>query len=88
MPRRRSPKCPKCNAAMIPIEYGFPDDALLEAAERGEVRIGGCIIDADNPDLVCEGAEHHGWQRAERGGLRAIALRGSPTWGASPAGGP
>jgi hypothetical protein len=60
---------------MIPIEYGFPDDKLIEAAGRGEVLIGGCIIEPDNPDFECQGPEQHLWQRAERGGLRAISLR-------------
>jgi len=79
MPRWSSPNCPKCNAAMIPIEYGVPDEELFEAAARGEVHIGGCIIDPDDPDIVCQGAERHCWQRAARGGLTAISLRAAQT---------
>jgi hypothetical protein len=62
---------------MTPIEYGFPDQTLIEAAERGEVQIGGCIIDPDNPDFECRGSGRHLWQKAERGGLRAISARSS-----------
>jgi hypothetical protein len=57
---------------MIPIEYGTPDEKLFGAAERGEVRIGGCIVEPDNPDFECLGAECHFWQRDADGILTTI----------------
>jgi NADP-dependent 3-hydroxy acid dehydrogenase YdfG len=42
------PKCPKCGGASIPILYGHPDSGGFEAAERGEVTLGGCTIDLDD----------------------------------------
>ena len=75
---RRVPKCPKCNAHMLPIEYGLPDAELLAEAERGEVLIGGCIVDPDCPEFACLGPEEHLWRRPERGGLAAVRHRGVP----------
>jgi hypothetical protein len=57
---------------MIPIEYGMPDEKLIEAAERGEAVIGGCIIEPTNPDFVCQGPECHQWQRDADRGLVAM----------------
>ena len=36
--------CPHCTGTMLPIAYGLPDGELFEAAERGEVSLGGCVI--------------------------------------------
>ena len=37
--------CARCGApAVVPIVYGLPDEALEQAATRGEVALGGCII--------------------------------------------
>jgi len=61
------------------LAVGLALSADAEAAARGEVHIGGCIIDPDDPDIVCQGAERHCWQRAARGGLTAISLRAAQT---------
>lgn len=38
--------CPSClTATVVPVVYGFPVDTTFEAAGRGEVVLGGCIID-------------------------------------------
>jgi hypothetical protein len=49
------PVCPHCGGQSIPIMYGFPAnlEAAFEAEERGEVVIGGCVIDDDNPIWSC-----------------------------------
>jgi hypothetical protein len=62
---------------MLPIAYGMPDDGLVEASERGEVEIGGCVIWPGNPDFVCQGTERHCWQRTVGGGLVAIGASGA-----------
>ena len=44
--------CARCGSTdVIPIVYGMPDFDLVEASERGEVILGGCIvtIGADPP---------------------------------------
>ena len=37
------PACPECASSenVIPIVYGYPSEELFEAAERGEVALGG-----------------------------------------------
>lgn len=38
--------CPTClTDTVVPVVYGFPVDTTFEAASRGEVVLGGCIID-------------------------------------------
>lgn len=55
--------CPACGARTVPIVYGMPGDtALFDAAERGELVLGGCAVEFDAPDLVCQGPVHHYWQ--------------------------
>jgi hypothetical protein len=61
-PGRRTkerPACPECHAKdTVPIVYGFPSYDTFEAADRGEVAIGGCVIEADNPRWGCPACEH------------------------------
>jgi hypothetical protein len=47
--------CPRCGAAIepVPIAYGYPTQETFEAADRGEVRLGGCIVEPESPDFVC-----------------------------------
>lgn len=42
----KKPKCPHCksNQAVVPIQYGYGGIELKEAQERGELKIGGCVI--------------------------------------------
>ena len=52
MSRPDAPQC--CGQPMTPIVYGRPSGkALFEAAERGEVVLGGCVISDDMPLFVC-----------------------------------
>lgn len=52
-------RCPICNGKVVPIVYGEPSCELFEAAERGEVVLGGCCIEVDEngcnmmPSWVC-----------------------------------
>jgi len=41
--------CRLCGGRTIPIAYGFPGDDLFEAAERGEIVLGGCVLSGDDP---------------------------------------
>ena len=47
-------KCPKCSAGLVEIVYGMPSYELFEAAERGEVVIGGCEVIGDGPKYHCK----------------------------------
>lgn len=39
--------CPKCGGKVVKIIYGEPTEELFEAADRGEVILGGCCIALD-----------------------------------------
>jgi len=43
-PRRRRRKCPEGGAVGVPITYVLPGPDSINAARRGGVFIGGCIV--------------------------------------------
>lgn len=47
--------CPACGGGTIPLEYGYPDEELFAAGERGEVAIGGCVVPPPSQEVgeVC-----------------------------------
>ena len=48
------PPCPTCGSRRaVPIVYGYPTSELFEEAERGDVRLGGCVIGTESPDYEC-----------------------------------
>ncbi len=57
--RSRPPEpCPACGSTdAIPIVYGFPGSALAEASMRGEVVLGGCMVQEGNPAWCCRRCE-------------------------------
>ena len=47
------PRCPACGADdVVPVVYGFPSADMLDAAERGEIVLGGCVVDPDSPGII------------------------------------
>ena len=54
------PTCPTCGAPGVLIVYGMPGPELFNAAERGEILIGGCVITGDDPTHGC--AAGHEWK--------------------------
>jgi hypothetical protein len=51
---KKKPTCPSCAATdLVPIVYGYPDSELFEAADRGEVAIGGCVVYGNDPKWLC-----------------------------------
>ena len=51
--RRKPVKCRHCGGKVAPVVYGEPGPEMMEAADRGEVVLGGCCIRADGPDYQC-----------------------------------
>jgi hypothetical protein len=49
--------CPRCGSAGIPIVYGLPSHELFEAADRGEVALGGCEVFDEQPRWRCGGVD-------------------------------
>ena len=47
-------KCPACGSrSTIPILYGLPLDEACDAAKRGEIALGGCLVWPDQPTHSC-----------------------------------
>lgn len=46
--------CTECGGRTIPIAYGYPGPGMMEAAERGEIELGGCVIFDEQPTRRCE----------------------------------
>lgn len=55
--------CPRCGGEALEIVYGYPGPDLFEASERGDVVLGGCIIEVDQPTASCTVC-HHAWAAA------------------------
>jgi hypothetical protein len=36
--------CPECNTRAAPVVYGLPSRGMFEAAQRGEIVLGGCCL--------------------------------------------
>ena len=51
--RRKPVKCKHCGGRVAPVLYGEPSPEMMDAADRGEVVLGGCCISADGPDYQC-----------------------------------
>jgi hypothetical protein len=51
--RSAPPPCSTCQAKMVPIVYGYPGHDLMEAAERGEVVLVGCVVMPHQPRWKC-----------------------------------
>ena len=49
-------RCPRCGSAeSTRILYGLPTHEAFEAAQRGEISLGGCIVGPESPDYECRG---------------------------------
>lgn len=47
--------CPRCGSTALPIAYGLPAPELFEAADRGEVALGGCVV--EEAEHACTGVD-------------------------------
>ena len=71
-----------CGQAMVRIVYGYPTRGTQEAAARGEIRLGGCVIDRFSPDWKCPVCGHASFDRASQdtGGLAHVNMSGEINW--------
>jgi DNA-directed RNA polymerase subunit RPC12/RpoP len=52
--------CPRCGMkSLVRITYGEPTSDVSESEERDELRLGGCIVDENNPKWVCLECDNH-----------------------------
>ena len=50
------PPCPACaSTEAVRVVYGYPSFDLGEAELRGEIVLGGCLVDPESPDYECRG---------------------------------
>jgi hypothetical protein len=49
--------CPRCGGSIVPVAYGFPGPDMWEAAERGEIVLGGCMVRIGQPTVRCTSCE-------------------------------
>jgi hypothetical protein len=58
MPKAK-PKCPKCQSEDVArILFGYPSPEMFEGADRGDIVLGGCCVEVDDPDWHCKDCEH------------------------------
>lgn len=70
--RRVGRRCPKCGANLTKITYGYPTNDMFDAHARGELIIGGCVVQPDSPEFACTEC---GWSGNRRSGRRPIQTR-------------
>lgn len=59
---QRPKVCKKCGGKVLEIVYGYPSHETFEMAKRGEVILGGCCIEEDQPDMACRDC-HQGYKK-------------------------
>lgn len=42
-----------CGGRLVPITYGYPGHEMWEAADRGEIVLGGCVVFDEQPTARC-----------------------------------
>ena len=48
--------CPRCGVRAVPILFGLPTFEAFEAADRGEIVLGGClVVEGDETAFACTG---------------------------------
>lgn len=63
--RKARQRCPKCGGEAVPFVYGLPGWSDVQQAQRGEIVLGGCVIEQDPPRWHCGNEEcEHEWGKA------------------------
>jgi len=54
MTKKKHP-CPQCGETknVVEIVYGYPGPDLMEMHYQGKVKLGGCVVSDNDPDLYC-----------------------------------
>ncbi len=73
-----SNRCPKCDGEAVPIYYGYvpqsgpggEEPEIVQAQERGELVLGGCVVRSSSPAWLCKKCnlrfgEHGGFEVVE-----------------------
>lgn len=81
------PPCPHCGSTdAVEIAYGYRNFEMADAAERGEIVLGGCIVGPESPAYECRGCNAAlPWvlpKESDSRSLRPLASSLSPPQGA------
>jgi predicted RNA-binding Zn-ribbon protein involved in translation (DUF1610 family) len=50
--------CPKCGEKTgVRIAYGYPSEKMIAKEEMGEIALGGCVIEPNQPERRCTSCE-------------------------------
>lgn len=60
-------RCPDCHGHLTPVIYGYPTSDTSDAHARGEIVLGGCVLQPDSPKFACTEC---GWAGRRRPGRR------------------
>ncbi len=53
--KRGRATCPRClSTEVVPIVYGFPDEATRKKEAAWKLILGGCVLDANSPQWHCK----------------------------------
>ena len=76
----RPATCPRCGAdGPLRIAYGYPSHEMMEAAQRQELVLGGCIVGFGSPTWECWNCDHRwGGPPTRLDGLAAITFGPAP----------
>jgi hypothetical protein len=51
-------RCPNCGSGDVrPIAFGLPSEEAAQAARRGEIVLGGCVVTGNDPQWFCSNCE-------------------------------
>lgn len=80
-----APPCPRCGASRaLRIIYGFPIGPI-EAVERGEATLGGCVVGFDSPRWQCRVCQtRFGLLHARDSASNAVIYPDDEDWWAVP----
>ncbi|MEV6301396.1 hypothetical protein AB0M02_18445 [Actinoplanes sp. NPDC051861] len=59
------PSCPECGLPGVPLLFGLPVPEARQAAEDGDLALGGCVTPGQAPNWQC--ASGHRWRDADQG---------------------
>lgn len=73
--------CPECGTSGVPLIFGLPVPAAQEAAQQGELALGGCMMPVRAPNWQCP--RGHRWRDEDETGwderlLTVLAAHGYP----------
>ncbi|MGX7672494.1 hypothetical protein [Plantactinospora sp. DSM 117369] len=64
--------CPECGAPGVPLLFGLPVPEARDAADHGEIALGGCIVGDEPPSWQCP--RKHRWRDSDEKAWHELLL--------------